>query len=391
MTSQGPISIRDVHERLGDRRAAVYLVPAQTGSVMLFVWRGTVSAMACPTLDGLDEQMLGDDLKNLPRTRGLSQIGNLLELGGYLGAFARWRSDVEDGVSDMEIPRAWDDALRSTCRWLWDAAVGTLAQQIRDQSIGELLLIPVGRLAGAPIHTAFGPLPGEADPSDRMLLDYADVTYVPSVTVMDARVAADVRSRLDLAIADPDALAYSGLEANRLVQAVGAGNFLDGALDVGSLRPLLERHPIWHFACHSDVDMARAESGYLLLDGQRVDVDDLLAGMQDKPTLVNLAACATASANTILLTESINLASEFVARGVRCIGASWLPGGRWTMPRPAYSWSATTKRCREPAGIRRERCAKRSCGRAAPLTKTDWTTCAVGKRPRLRTPSASRR
>lgn len=321
------VTIRDVCERLGDTMAAAYIVPSPAGGVILFVHRGAVSALWCPALDSesLKGRLLDREGKLLKQTGHRPDTLDALEADGYIGALARWRTDVEQGIVDDAVVSEWDDALRDTCQWLWDVAIGELAQLVQSFGNLELLLIPVGRLSGLPLHAAFGSLPQDETDAAAMLIDVADVCYAPSITVLPMLGSVRRGKPSVAAVADTKTLEYAGLESELVIRTIGAGaTLIDN--DVDALRALLRAHPIWHFACHSDVDMAVAESGYLLLEnGTRVKVEVLLDGLDAQPELVNLAACTTGAANLKLLTESINLASDFVGHGARHILASSWP------------------------------------------------------------------
>jgi CHAT domain-containing protein len=324
------VTVSDVHRRLGDARAAAYIVPSPAGGVVLLVHREKISALWCPTLSNktLDRHLFSLDEESRQNAILGPDTVDAKEVGGYIGALARWRTDAEEGVVDDAVVGEWDDALRATCSWLWDAAVSALAQQIRELEDLELLLIPVGRLSGLPLHAAFGTMPGHERGAESMLIDFADVTYAPSVTVLPEDSSARLSGAPSIAaVADTHGLQYAGLEAELAAKAVGLGaTYVEAGAGIEAVRALLREHPIWHFACHSDVDMALTESGRLVFEANtRVRIDDLLAGVDTQPMLVTLSACTTGAANLTLLTESINLASDFIGHGARRLIASAWP------------------------------------------------------------------
>jgi hypothetical protein len=79
------------------------------------------------------------------------------ELGGYLGAYARWRAEPRN----PEARTRWFDTLETTTRWLWEALMGpliaTLAPTAAPQApaVPPLVLVPTGLLGLLPLHVAW--------------------------------------------------------------------------------------------------------------------------------------------------------------------------------------------------------------------------------------------
>ena len=100
-------------------------------------------------------------------------------LGGYLGAYDRWRRDAGNGAKT----RTWFDAIERTTGWLWEAAMAQLVRELQGLGFEQAVLIPGGWLGLLPLHAAW--TPDENTPTGkRYALDDILFSYAPSARAL---------------------------------------------------------------------------------------------------------------------------------------------------------------------------------------------------------------
>ena len=111
------LSFEDIQKQAQDARL-VYLAATPSGGVALIVrCEGETEVVQLPSLTekALLEQVQGsDDDPNL---------------GGYLGAYAVWRTNTTDQAAHQN----WISILDKTTQWLWDSAMAPIVEALQGE------------------------------------------------------------------------------------------------------------------------------------------------------------------------------------------------------------------------------------------------------------------
>jgi hypothetical protein len=252
------------------------------------------------------------------------------QLGGYLGAYVRWRAEPHD-----ENARAhWFNALKTTTRWLWDGLMGPLVEALgplKEPQIPSVVLIPTGLLGLLPLHAAW--TEAEAARTDRRYaLDVASFRYAPSARALAAAQVLAGRATTDrlLLCVEPQPVSASPLpavdwEAMQILQYWPKGTYTDRwnvAANREELVAQLPEHSCMHFSGHAFAGWSEPARGGLLLAFDQVLTVKELAAMRLTMRLAVLSACETGVPGIQLPDEVIGLPSALMESGVAGVIAS---------------------------------------------------------------------
>ncbi len=286
-----------------------------------------------------------DRLRQAELSERLQGPADVAALGGYLGAYDRWRLRP----TDPEARRAWFTALDNMTRWLWDVLMGPVVEHLssapgfspRDGeesgTAGVAALIPIGLLSLLPLHAAWIPAP-EAPTGRRYALDALTFAYAPSARVLaTARASAGRIQPASIAAVDnPDgSLNFSALEVDAILSYFPADRTTPLRGSDATRQAVLEqlaRSAVLHFSTHGWAGWAQPlESGMLLARGQNLTLRDLLEMRLDHARLAVLSACETGVPGTALPDEVVSLPAGFMQAGVAGVVASlWSVNDRST-------------------------------------------------------------
>ncbi|MDQ7030282.1 MAG: CHAT domain-containing protein [Ardenticatenia bacterium] len=292
----------------------IYLLTTPAGGLALVVHGGEVTPVF---LDDLKEDIFRERLvgpADDPR------------LGGYFGAYGRWR----DNHRDREATTAWLAALEATTRWMWDVAMGPVVERLRERGLDRAVLIPTGLLALLPWHAAWTDEGGER----RYALDEITFTYAPSAQALAAARGAAQHTpaaRTLLAVVAP---AHSGerLPNARNVLAAMRGLFGDypttfpaygPAATLTTVMRALPHYDAHLFFCHGINAWGEPlESRLALVCGKPLTVRHLLnEAPRLRSRLTFLASCETGAIGTRLPDEVVGLVAGFLQAGTAAVVA----------------------------------------------------------------------
>ena len=263
-------------------------------------------------LDSLTDKMLREQAQGPDEAQAL---------GGYLGAYVAWQKDPYHPATCQ----AWEQALDTTTRWLWDAFMGPLTQALKKQAVTQAVLIPGGLLGLLPLHAAWREDPA-APRGRRYALDTICFTYAPSArSLQEGReIAARALPDLLLAIDNPDGSLKASSEE---VRAALAGfdhklHLLGGKATKQAVTKALPDYPVLHFSTHGNAGWAEPLQGGLLLADGTLTLDELLDLRLPGARLAVLSACETGVPGTKLPDEVVSLPAGLMQAGVAGVAAS---------------------------------------------------------------------
>ncbi len=272
-----------------------------------------------------------DDLTEAALHEILAGSADAAALGGYLGAYARWRRNPDDAASD-----AWRAALDATTRWLWDAAMQPVVEHLAAQGATQAVLLPAGLLGLLPLHAAWTE-DASAPTGRRYALDALTISYAPSAGALRHSLAgAAAPADGLLAVDNPDgSLVFSRQEvaAVRSYFPPERSTVLAGA---GATRQAVLRRlaalPASHFSTHGWAGWDDPlQGGLLLANGAALTLADILDLRLEGARLAVLSACETGVPGTKLPDEVVSLPTGLVQAGVAGVVASlWAVNDRST-------------------------------------------------------------
>jgi CHAT domain-containing protein len=293
--------IRDRISQAAARGPLAYLIPAQTGGLVLTVVGEDVSVTVLPEL---------------------TKAAVYAKVDSYLSAYSAYRRDHSQRQS-------WMDALEAITGWVWTAAVGELADRLNQNGVASLTLIPMGLLGVLPIHAAWAGKSG----SRRYLLDWFSVSYAPGARCLGT-APASAESSLDSILAVEEPLPVKGprLKAAKLEVASAVAHFQVSKVLCGgeatreSVLQNLRGHDVVHFACHGVAVADRPLASQLAMaHNEPLTVADILDCRLDGTRLAVLSACETAFPGTELVDEVVGLPAALLQSGVvGVIGSMWV-------------------------------------------------------------------
>ncbi len=284
-------------------------------------------------------------------------------LGGYLGAYLRWRGNPGDAVAR----EGWFAALEATLTWLGKAVMGPVVAALHEAGVPQgavVRLIPAGWLVLLPLHAAaltHPPTPslsqgaregarlpspsgrevrGEGlppSPSGRgaggegeitYALDHYTFTYAPSAQALyHASAAAQRPPDSLLAVDNPDgSLVFTEAEVREVlhhrwqnpIHLQGAAATKAAVLDA------LPRAAVLHFSTHGAAGWGEAGQSRLRLTDGDLTLREIYALQLPHARLGVLSACETGVPGTKLPDEVESLPSGLMQSGVPgVVGSLW--------------------------------------------------------------------
>jgi CHAT domain-containing protein/tetratricopeptide (TPR) repeat protein len=245
------------------------------------------------------------------------------DLGGYLGAYARWRRAPHNQVSRA----AWFATLDETTRWLWDMLMGPLMEVLGQHGIECAALVPQGWLGLLPLHAAWT----DRDGSRRYAMDEVCFTYAPNALALrDAWLRAeDLPPDSLFAVDEPLPVSANPLPNSAQEVAATCEHFehkkvLGGeAATEEAVRQQLSDHAVLHFSCHGMAGFARPLQGGLVMAHDEVlTLREILSTRLERARLAVLSACETGIPGTELPDEVISLPTGLMQAGAAGVVAS---------------------------------------------------------------------
>jgi len=290
----------------------IYLLTTPAGGLALVVYNGNVTPIF---LDALTEPAFREQLFG---------PANDPKLGGYLGAYDRWRGNPRDQVAT----RAWFTALENITRWMWDAGMGQVVHHLRERDLDRAVLIPTGLLALLPWHAAWT----EEGNQRRYALDDITFTYAPSAQALaTAQKAAQhtPTAHTLLAVVDPARSGERLRNASRVLEEMLS---LFGphpttfpaygpAATLNTVMTALPHYDAHLFFCHGLNNWRKPlESRLALAYGKDLTVRHLLNEVPRlKARLTFLASCETGAIGVNLPDEVVGLVSGFLQAGTAAV------------------------------------------------------------------------
>lgn len=320
----------------------VYIMTTSAGGLALIVPPVSEGSDA-PNVSSVQDVWFDELTRGSVRER-VQGADETVELGGYLGAYGRWR----DEPSNRDTRTHWFDTLETTTRWLWDALMGSLTEALvpapntcdeisLESSIPQVILIPSGLLGLLPLHAAWTHAARTKDGTTTVgrcyALDLALFRYAPNArSLTTARALADKTSaeRLLLCV-EPEPVSASLLpaakqEAMAIIQYWPKGSYTDrwhGAATHEELVTQLTEHSCLHFTGHASANWSEPQQGGLLMADDQVLTVRQLTSMDLPVRLAVLSACETGVPGMQLPDEVIGLPSALMEAGVAGVVASF--------------------------------------------------------------------
>ena len=303
-----PWSFADIASSV-DAKTLAYLIVTPVGGLILTVHSGEARAIWININD--------KDLKSI-----LIESRTSTDNEGYLAA----------QLGRTPIQPALDEILPA----IGEKIAEPLAKVLRASNISEIVLIPVGRIALLPIHSAVY----LRDKIERVFLDEFTVSYAPSARALyhsleRARAFSPAEHHL-LAIGNPQplptelpGLLYSSFEIEGIAKLFkGKVSVLseEGATYSAVINALNNANHV-HFASHAIFESdSPLDSGLLLSNQKRLTLNNLLAlGELKNIRLAVLSACQTSIVDFERLPEeAIGFPGGFLQSGIPgVIGSLW--------------------------------------------------------------------
>jgi hypothetical protein len=270
----------------------VYLVPGPTGGIALLV--STAGAAESRPLPDIAEDTVGARADS-------------------------WRRLVTSPGARMTSE--WSSEITSLGEWLWTAAMRTVTEMVG--AVGEVVMIPCGKLVDLPLHAACRRGPG----GPRYLVEDLTIRYSPSLRAVLDSTAARARPATSLLVLADETLRHAPAEAAAVAAIFDATAppLLRSHSTHVEIMGALQQAQVAHFACHafskpvdplaSAIDACR-DAPLTLADILRLDLP--------VTRLAVLSACESAVSDESLPDEVINLASGLVQAGVAgVVGSLW--------------------------------------------------------------------
>ena len=303
----------------------VYLLATPVGGLALIVQQAHQASATVEAvwLDTLTEAKLMEVL------RGPADDPTL---GGYLGAYDRWRHHSRE----EEARQAWFSALDQTTRWLWDVAMGPLVRRLTSEGgqnrgsegVKLVTLIPTGLLSLLPLHAAWIE-DATAPTGRRYALDALAFNYAPSARALATvqETATRVAPNAILAVDNPDgSLLFSTQEVAAVLSYFPPeqSKALRGQTATQqAVQQNLPHYPVLHLSTHGWAGWQEPlESGLLMAGDPPLTLGDILELRLERSRLAVLSACETGIPGTKLPDEVISLPAGLMQAGVAGVAAS---------------------------------------------------------------------
>ena len=291
----------------------VYVVASFSGGLALLVYHNSVQAIPLDKLTAAELSRVVQGPEDDPA------------LGGYLGAYARWRSD---SAHDPVLRATWHETLDTITAWLWETVMAPVVASLTQACVSEAVLIASGLLGLLPLHAAWthdASMPA----GRRYALDSVTFRYAPSATALAASLAQSRHITADgiLAVDNPDGtLTFSKQEVTAVVGHFEPARRLHLAgtsVTLGAIQKELAAWPVLHFSTHGQAGWNAPMEGNLLLGGGTQLTLSLLFELKLPATrLAVLSACETGVPGIKLPDEVVSLPAGLLQAGAAGIVAS---------------------------------------------------------------------
>ncbi|HEX3532236.1 MAG TPA: CHAT domain-containing protein [Thermoanaerobaculia bacterium] len=263
------------------------------------------------TTDALNAALWGKEIRGEP---------------GLLSAQRAWQESRE-----LDHFENWRAAIDRSGRWLWDAVLAPILQAF--PTLRTACLIPIGRLALLPLHTAW--YEDSTRPTGRTyLLDLLTVSYSPNArTWLGARrIAERVAPQRLLAIDQPSAMHAAPLPSSEHEVLAVAAQFKESEVirhhqaTRDNVLSALPGHDVLHFSCHGYANLADPlASSLLMAEDQLLTLGDILKLRLEGIRLAVLSACETGVPGLQLPEEVVSFPSGLLQAGAGGVISSLAP------------------------------------------------------------------
>ena len=240
---------------------------------------------------------------------------------------ARTQAFVAARNSRGKDPQAWEKCLDDMTRWIWDAAIGPIAETMAQHR--RAVLLPAGELGMLPLHAAWTQDPETG--SRTYALDRLLLTYAPNTRALAAsQRSAATHNPEPLLVIDAPGIDLTAVSTEAALVRQGFANEFTAAPTADlphEVIPALRAHGTAHFACHGIADVTEPLNSALLLARGRLTLRDLLSHGPFALRLAVLSACETAVPGSELPDEVIGLPAGFLEAG-----AAGVIGSQWAVP-----------------------------------------------------------
>lgn len=287
----------------------VYLIYTDRGGLALLVLRGNIR---CCWLPELTDTSVAEQVRSL--------------LGGL----------------EADTTKARIAAVDKACSWLWDAAMGSVVDEL--QGAETAILVPGGWLGLLPLHAAWTSDCTQSE-TRRYAFDATAFAYAPSARMhrlarerlQELKKQDDIRQAKALVVANPSpvsagALKFARDEADLVTHIFGRAACLsEGDATLHEVLTRLVGVDVLHIACHGFADLRMPlESGVILADDEVLSVARIRE-LSLSTRLTVLSACNTAVAGTNLPDEVVAMPTALLqAGGTGIIASLWAVGDRAT-------------------------------------------------------------
>jgi hypothetical protein len=237
---------------------------------------------------------------------------------------ASYNEIFNKGTRSVDAAAQWNPTLATAATWMGSSLLGPV---IASPELKELwppksiVLVVQGQLALLPLHIA-------QLPNGKRLLDIAEISYLPSLSVWQTASRWSSTHAL-VSVPDPSQsqdLAYAHLEA--AFDERVAGRALTPPIRRDQVLDALGGADIFHFVGHARFDPDDPDSsGMRLAAGDKLTVREIVeARLVHAPQLVILSACETGRAEAVTMAnEFVGLPAAFMSIGAKGVIASLWP------------------------------------------------------------------
>jgi CHAT domain-containing protein len=215
----------------------------------------------------------------------------------------------------------WRESLDSLCRWLWDAVIGPVVQELAPATTASI--VAGGYLGMLPLHAAWCEDPSKTS-GRRYALDAIAISYLPSAMAMPGAAPAAANSVLCVDAPEPvtaGILPFSADETKIVSSLFPESRIVRGheATREIAIREL-PHFAVTHLSCHGHADLANPlRSGFLMSGDEVLTLADLFHVDLNRVRLLVLSACETGLMGIPLPDEAVSLPSGMLQAGARAV------------------------------------------------------------------------
>jgi len=263
------------------KEAALVAPLATSQGCAVFVIPGGLAAV------GSEHVLWLDDFKDADLQALLRGPAGQAQLGGWLGAYSNWRTNM----------KAWLDCIEATGQVLWARLMAPVAERLAAVQAQQVLLMPQGGLSLLPLHAAWREINGKR----RYFMDDYPVTQMPSAYArrvgQDRLSEAQRQGRTLFAVVNPtEDLPFTPAEGEQVARLFGESRatILLGAEATAEAVKKADAGYL-HFSCHGKYNWQDPmQSGLILANRERLTLAQIIGQLNLESTrLVTLSACET--------------------------------------------------------------------------------------------------